>query len=181
MYPVLRTFKELWMARNASELPLTGTHVSHHMCWPWDLDMWIELNNGRTLTLFDLGRITLAKRTGITRVLFQNKWGLTMAGASVRYRRRIRMFDRFEMRSRAIAWDARFVYLEQSMWRRGECANHVLFRSAVTSPDGIVPPQKVIEALGLDMPSPPIPDWVQAWIDADNERPWPPMDESPED
>lgn len=181
MYPVLRMFKELWVARNAPELPLTGTHVSHHMCWPWDIDMWMELNNGRTLTLYDLGRIPLAKRTGLMRVLRANKWGLTMAGASVRYRRRVRMFDRFEMRSRAIAWDARFIYLEQSMWRHGECANHALYRSAVTSSDGIVPPEKVIEALGLDMPSPPIPDWVQAWIDADSERPWPPMEARPED
>ena len=54
MYPFLRMVKETWANRNAPPLGLTGTHVSHHICWPWDLDIWMELNNGRTLTLYDL-------------------------------------------------------------------------------------------------------------------------------
>ena len=81
---------------------MTGTHVSHHYCLPWDIDLWRELNNGRTLTLYDLGRIPLAGRVGLIKVLRRERWGLTMAGASVRYRRRIRVFDRIEMRSRLV-------------------------------------------------------------------------------
>ena len=51
--------------RRLPPLPVLGTHVSHHRCWPWDLDPWVELNNGRTLTLYDLGRIPMAQRTGL--------------------------------------------------------------------------------------------------------------------
>ena len=65
MYPVIRMAKEIVKFRNAPALPITGTHVSQHICWPWDIDLWMELNNGRTLTLFDLGRIPLAIRTGL--------------------------------------------------------------------------------------------------------------------
>ena len=54
MYPFLRTVKELIKYRNAMRLPIGGVHVSHHICWPWDLDMWGELNNGWTLSIFDL-------------------------------------------------------------------------------------------------------------------------------
>lgn len=176
MYPFVRMAWQLWLCRKAPPLPVTGTHVSRHMCLPWDIDMWLELNNGRTLTLYDLGRFPLAWRTGLWRALRRHRWGLTMAGASVRYRRRIRMFETVEMRSRAIAWDARFFYLEQSMWKRdGDCAGHVLYRSAVTGPDGIVPPARVAAALGLPPEPPPMPGWVAAWIAADAERPWPPM------
>ena len=32
----------------------------------------MELNNGRTLTLFDLGRIPMARRMGLDKVLAQN-------------------------------------------------------------------------------------------------------------
>jgi acyl-CoA thioesterase FadM len=179
MYPFARMVKELVRHRNAAALPPGGTHVSHHRCWPWDIDMWMELNNGRTLTLFDLGRIPLAARTGLVAALRANGWGLTMAGVSVRYRRRIRTFERFEMRSRALCWDDRFVYIEQAMFKAdGECANHVLYRSAVTGRDGIVPPAQVMQAMGNDMPSPPVPDWVAAWIAADARRPWPPMQDA---
>lgn len=175
MYPFLRLAKETFVFRNAPALPITGTHVSSHICWPWDLDPWVELNNGRTLTLYDLGRIPLAQRTGLFDVLRRKRWGITVAGSSVRYRRRIRAFERFEMRSRCVGWDGRFLYMDQSMWRAGECTSQVLIRSAFTGPNGIVPPAEVLAAMGQPQESPDLPGWIRAWIDADAERPWPPV------
>lgn len=175
MYPFLRLVKEFHVHRNAPDLPLTGVHVSRHICWPWDLDLWMELNNGRTLTLLDLGRLPLAKRVGLLATLKAQGWGLTMAGVTVRYRRRVRVFQRFEIRSRCVGWDHRFIYIEQGMWRHGDCANHALYRSAVTDKAGIVPPERVMAAMGVKGTSPPLPDWVTAWIAAEAQRPWPPM------
>jgi acyl-CoA thioesterase FadM len=174
MYPFLRMAKELWKFRNAPALPILGAHVSTHMCWPWDLDPWVELNNGRTLTLYDLGRIPLGNRTGLRRVLMANGWGLTVAGNTVRYRRRVRAFDRVTIHSRCIGWDNRFLYIEQSMWKGGDCTSHQIVRSAVTSQDGIVAPERVLAALGEPTQSPPLPDFVQGWIDAEARRLWPP-------
>ena len=176
MHPIVRLIKEFVKFRNAPPLGLTETHVSHHICWPWDLDLWLELNNGRTLTLFDLGRMPLAKRTGLIALLRRNRWGLTMAGASVRYRKRVRMFDRVEMRSRAVCWDEKFIYLEQSMWRDGEATSHILYRAAVTGRSGMVPIADVVAGMDAPIDTPTIPDWVAAWIEAEATRPWPPVD-----
>lgn len=176
MYPFMRMIKDLIKFRKAPMLPLTGTHVSTHRCWPSDIDMWAELNNGRTLTLLDLGRIPLARRIGLISVLRQQKWGMTMAGVTVRYRRRITTFEKFEMRSRVIYWDQRFIYIEQSMWKQnGDCANHALYRTAVTDANGIVSPERVMAAMKKAVPTPEVPHWVQNWIAAENTRPWPPM------
>ncbi len=174
MYPFFRFAKEMVKFRNAPALGICDTHISHHRCWPWDLDPWIELNNGRTLTLYDLGRIPMATRTGLITVLRQNRWGITVAGNTTRYRRRIRAFERFELRSRCLGWDARFLYTEQAMWKGAECANHILIRSAITSAQGIVPPAQVLRAMGQPEESPELPGWVQAWIAAEAERAWPP-------
>lgn len=175
MYPFIRMAKEMIVSYRQPPLDMGEVHVSHHICWPWDLDIWMELNNGRTLTLYDLGRIPLAKRSGLIGALARNRWGLTMAGASVMYRKRVRMFDRFEVRSRALGWDDKFIYLEQSMWRGETCTSHILYRSAVTDKNGIVAPSRVLDALGTDAVSPPLPDWVTGWIEADKHRPWPPQ------
>ncbi|MBN2630283.1 MAG: thioesterase family protein [Rhodobacteraceae bacterium] len=175
MYPYVRMFKELFKFRNAPPLGLFDTHVSHHVCWPWDIDPWMELNNGRTLTLYDLGRIPLGQRMGLHKRLAANGWGLTVAGNTTRYRRRVQMFNRVEMRSRVIGWDARFLYIEQSMWRQGDCTSHILIRSAITSKAGIVPPSDMAQAMGHDPQSPALPDWVQNWIAAEASRPWPPQ------
>ncbi len=174
MYPLLRMAKEFWVHRDAPPLGILDTHVSHHLCWPWDLDIWFELNNGRSLTLYDLGRIPLARRTGLIGALRANGWGLTMAGATVRWRRRTRVFERLEMRSRCVGWDDRFIYIEQSMWHGAEAKSSVLYRAAVTGRDGIVPTALVLAALPRPAPPPELPAHVRAWIAADAERPWPP-------
>jgi acyl-CoA thioesterase FadM len=179
MFPFFRLAKDILRARNLDPLAVTETHISHHRCLPWDLDLMAELNNGRALTLYDLGRLVLAKRVGLIRSLMDNKWGLTMAGSSVRYRRRIRNLEKFETRSRLVCWDDRFFYLEQSMWKTdGACASHVLYRAAVTDKNGIVSPDRVKAAMGINVDSPPMPDWVSNWCDAEATRPWPPMQDS---
>jgi acyl-CoA thioesterase FadM len=174
MYPFLRMFKEMARARRMPPLGLFDTHVSHHMCWPWDLDPWVELNNGRTLTLYDLGRLPLGLRTGIHRHLSAHGWGLTVAGSSVRYRRRVTMFTRFTTHTRCLGWDERFLYTQQSMWMGEECASQVLIRSAIVGKSGIVPPAELAKAAGVSTVSPDLPDWVKAWIAAEAARPWPP-------
>ncbi len=177
MFPFIRLALEYNRTRKLPALTeLTDTHVSEHMCLPWDLDGFLELNNGRALTLFDIGRLGMAKRTGLIDVLKRQRWGLTMAGSSVRYRQRIRGFERFTVKSRAVCWDDKFTYIEQSMWKRdGSCANHVLYRAAATDRNGIVAPERVLAALGKDATSPPFPDWIANWCAAEATRPWPPM------
>lgn len=175
MYPVIRMMKEILIAHRRPPMGILEVNETHHICWPWDIDIFMELNNGRTLTLYDLGRIPMAIRMGFTKALKQEKLGLTIAGSSVRYRRRIRMFQRFTMKSRVIGWDHRFMYIDQSMWRNGECTGQALLRSALTDKNGIVAPQKFCAAVGADPESPQLPDWVQAWIAAEDTRVWPPV------
>jgi acyl-CoA thioesterase FadM len=47
----------------------------------------MELNNGRTLTMMDLGRVVMFQRMGLTEVMRRKGWAGTIAGASIRYRR----------------------------------------------------------------------------------------------
>lgn len=176
MYPIVRVIKEVVKARRMPDLHPLGHHVSHHRCWPQDIDYYLEMNNGRILTILDLGRTGLAQRVGLLRALRENGWGLTIAGASIRYRKRIRPFVKFRIVSKAVGWSDRFFYIEQTIWIGDECAVQALFRSAVTDKNGIINPARVFAAVGLDQPSPEKPAWVQAWIDADNTRTWPPAD-----
>jgi acyl-CoA thioesterase FadM len=174
VYPLFRFAAETARARRLPRLGLGETHVSRHTCLPWDLDPWRELNNGGTLTLYDLGRIALMVRTGVDATLRSAGWGIAVAGASVRYRRRVRALDRIGMRSRLAGRCARFFYFEQAMWRAGEAASGLLVRSAVTGDAGIVATDAVMAAHGAPDWRPALPAWIGAWIDAEAARPWPP-------
>ena len=174
MYPYLRFATSLLRAGRQPPLPVGRVHVSIHRVRLTDIDVWGEMNNGRILTVFELGRVEMFRRHGFFGVMRRNGWAGTIAGASVRYRRRMRLFDRLEMRSRILGWDERFSYAEQSLWRGGEATAHALFRMAVTDRAGMVPSDRFAAALGQSA-SPGLPDWVLAWAEADALRPWPPM------
>ncbi len=174
MYPYLRMWNEMRKFRRAPKLGLLDSHISTHRVWPQDLDPWRELNNGRTLTLFDLGRIPMSVRMGFDRVARANGWGITVAGNSVRYRKRVTLFQVLTQKCRVLGWDQRFIYMEQTFWRGGECTAAMLLRSGFTSKAGLVNPGEVAQALGHAPKSPDLPGWVQAWIAADADRPWPP-------
>lgn len=185
MYPFVRLAFQAWRHRADPPLGLMDVHESRHLCWPWDLDLWLELNNGRTLTLYDLGRIPWSNRLGFSALLRARGWQVAVAGASVRWRRRVHLLDRLSMRTRALGWDERFLYSEQSLWlgsgrSAGECASHVLIRSAITGGRasgrrGIVPPEEAARALGWQGPAPELPPFAREWIRAEALRPWPPM------
>ncbi|GGE52179.1 acyl-CoA thioesterase [Actibacterium pelagium] len=174
MYPIIRFAKEILKQRRAQKLGLFDTHVSKHICWPWDIDIWMELNNGRTLTLFDMGRFGLFTRQRMLKAMMDQGWSGTVAGSTVRYRRRIRAFDRFEMRTRILGWDDKFIYIEQGIWRGEDCANHLLLRTAITDKNGLVRTNVVADRLLDGAVSPLLPDWVRAWVRAEAQRPWPP-------
>jgi acyl-CoA thioesterase FadM len=174
VYPLVRFWLEMARARRLPPLALDGVHHSRHTCLPWDIDLWRELNNGRTLTLYDLGRVALMRRKGVTAALRREGWGAAVAGASVRYRRRVRALERFEVRSRIAGRCRRFFYVHQSMWREGEALSAVLIRMAMTGERGIVPPEDVLAAVGAPDWRPALPPWIEAWIEAEAARPWPP-------
>lgn len=143
--------------------------------WLNDLDMFLELSNGRQLMLYDLGRTKFAARIGLLRALRREGWGLAVAGSFIRYRKRLTLFQTFEMRTRFVGRDGRFLLLEQAMWRGETCHSHLLIRTVVTGPDGVVDPSDVADALGYPRDiAQQLPDWVHGMLTAESGRPWPP-------
>ncbi len=174
MYPFARFALQVMRARRMAPIGVLDVHVSRHLCLPWDLDGFGELNNGRVLTLYDLGRFGLGARIGLLAALRRRRWGLAVAGASIRYRRRITVLARIEMRTRVAGWDERFFYLIQSMWVDGECCSQALLRTAVVARGRAVPSGEVAVEMGHAGAAPGLPGWVADWIAAEGARPWPP-------
>lgn len=175
MYPYLRAGLAAWQAKRDPSASILSTAATYHRAWPWDTDMYGELNNGRILTLGELGRWGLAKRIGLLEALKRRKAAMAIAGASVRYRRRIPVFARYRIETRCLGWDERFFYLDVSMWMGDMACNQVLLRAAFVNKGGVIPPTELAPELGHSGPSPVLPDWVEAWKSAEATRPWPPI------
>ncbi|MEM7526358.1 MAG: acyl-CoA thioesterase [Pseudomonadota bacterium] len=177
MYPYLRLALTVFQAARAPAIAPGGATIIKTRCWPWDADPFLELNNGRHLTLFDLGRFAFGMRFGLLPVLRQRRWSLVVGGSTTQYRRRIRLFERFEILTRCLARDEKWFYFEQITLSRGKPCSAAFVRTAVVAgPKGTVPTQEVMTALGQDHWYGTLPDWASALETADRSRPWPPID-----
>ena len=175
MFPFFRFFLAMIRQLGKPRLGPDETFTTYHWIMPWDIDVFGELNNGRTLTIFDLNRLPFGLRTGLVDVIRKKGWAMTMAGVSVRFRKRIKMFNRVRITCRVVGRDERFFYMNQTMWLGDEPAHNALYRGVVYSKkDGIVPTQEIGEALEQPDWAPDMPQWVQNWIDAEATRAWPP-------
>ena len=174
MYPLGRLIQTTIRAVRSPSLNADDEGVMHFRCMPWDIDMFMEMNNGRILTLYDLGRFDLSIRTGLAKVLKEKNWGLVVASSTIRYRRRIRVFDRVTMHTRLAGFDGRWVYIQQSMWVKGQPASSVLLRTGVTEGGKVIDSARVRQSMNLPEGSYEPTGWVKEWIETEDDRPWPP-------
>ena len=143
-------------------------------CRPWYVDMFLEVNNGRILTLYDLGRFDYSIRVGLAKILKDKRWGLVVAGSSVRYRRRVRMFDKVTIRTQVVGFDKQWIYVVQSMWVNEIPTSSVVLRTGITNQGKVMPADDVLKALNIDGWRPEPNGWVKDWIHSEDNRVWPP-------
>jgi acyl-CoA thioesterase FadM len=81
--------------------------------WPHDLDPSLHMNNGRYLTLMDLGRLDVMARSGLLRAAWRHGWTPIASGIQIRYRRELRLWQSFRIETRLVAWQTHLVVMEQ--------------------------------------------------------------------
>jgi acyl-CoA thioesterase FadM len=170
MYPYLRLVAVVVGAWRRPRLDFGEEGVLRLRVWPTDIDVYPEVNNGRHLTLMDLGRFDFALRSGLMRIAHARRWGFVVAGASIRFRHRLRPLRRFTLHTRLVGRDERWFYFQQLLRRDGRVSSSALVRVALTRRGGLVPTAEVMEALGAPGWGPELPDWVSSWIAADEQR-----------
>lgn len=87
MYPFFRLIKSVVQGVFGKRIDLTDVAELSFWIRPYDMDWLLELNNGRILTLCDMGWIHLAMKVGLGKPCLRQKWGVVVAGTSVQYRK----------------------------------------------------------------------------------------------
>ena len=81
----------------------------------------------------------------------------------IRYRREIKSFERFMLRSRVVGWDEKWFYFEHR-FEKGEVPAGVAYvRGIFRTREGAVPTENVLALIGSPPGSPMLPDAVQRW------------------
>jgi acyl-CoA thioesterase FadM len=130
-----------------------------------DCDWYGHINNGRYLSLMDLGRIDLVVRCGFYDACREHGWKPVAAGATIRFRRELRWRMRYELVTRCVGWGDGWWFFEQVFERPdGTLAARAYAKIAMLDATGSrVAPERVMEELGLDPTSPEVPEDVRIW------------------
>ena len=79
-----------------------------------DLDFMLHMNNARYLRECDFGRISFLFQCGLYRQCLElGGEPIVLASSTIRYRRSLRLFQRFVLETRLVYWDENAAYLEQ--------------------------------------------------------------------
>lgn len=163
MFPFLRLGKVVATARSRPALgPLEDSVITMRV-WPGDLDQNRHLNNGRYLTMMDIGRFDLVSRTGLMTHLLKNRWYPVVTAATIRFRRPIDAFQSYQLRTRILAWDEEAFFIEQRFERDGNVHAVAVIRGLFLGREGKVPTARLVSLVAPSAVSPPLPEWVATW------------------
>lgn len=131
--------------------------------WPTDLDLNLHMNNGRFLSVMDVGRMDLFARSGLLLPALRRGWFPILGEAKIRFLRPLAPFARFNLRTRILAWDEKWIYMEQIFERSGEIAAVAYVRGLFRGKGGNVAPSDIAALRNHAIASPEPPDVVRRW------------------
>ena len=162
MYPLLRLIRVVVKSQFQEKLSFDNDYRDkvNLIVLPQDIDPFMELNNGRYVTLLDLGRYSLGARVNMGSFLKRNKWSLTIVGTYNEYRHRLRLFQRFILQTKILGYDEKWFYFFQKVERNGKTHMASVVKFAYTSKKGLVLPKEVVSAMGINYEPNSLPSWI---------------------
>jgi acyl-CoA thioesterase FadM len=168
-------FRVLWLFITAPfrariEAPFGVSRLGFRV-WPLDLDTNLHLNNGRYMTIADLGRADLLLKSGLWKAVLKEGLLPMLSGGAIRYRRELRPFQRFTLESRIVCWRATAFVMEHRFVAPGpdgEATTYAisLVRGGLYSKKDrtFVPAARLMEMAGYSGPSPEIGPDIEAFL-----------------
>ena len=163
MYPLLRLIRVVVKSQFKKKLSFDNDYTDsiNLIVLPQDIDPFMELNNGRYVTLLDLGRFSLGAKVNMVSFLKRNNWSLTIIGTYNEYRYRLRLFQRFILKTKIIGYDEKWFYFFQKVERNGKTHMASIVKFAYTSKKGLVSTKEVITAMDIEYDPNSLPSWIK--------------------
>ncbi|MEM7000073.1 MAG: thioesterase family protein [Pseudomonadota bacterium] len=163
-----RLLLALWSGARAERLPHDALFIKRFRVWPHDLDAFGHMNNGRYLQIMDVARAEWMVRTGVFSEMRKHRWTALLGGGMNRFRRHLKLGQRYEVRTHLICWDQRWFYFEHRFVDAQTRVIAVGFsQAALRDVRGWVGADRVADAVAPGASSPRMPAYLAQWLQAD--------------
>jgi acyl-CoA thioesterase FadM len=124
---------------------------------PNDIDV-SKISNDRYIALMDLGRMDIVFRSGLLKLMLKNKWGPVVTFDTIRFRYPLKVFQRYQLKTRIVWWDDTTFYFKQSFERKGRVVATGYVCGGPFGTNGQVPPQEILDQIGRSVTKPSQPE-----------------------
>ncbi len=165
----LRLLLALWSGSRADRLQHNRLFKKAFRVWPHDLDAFGHMNNGRYLQIMDVARAEWMVRTGVFGSMRTQGWSAVLGGGVTRFRRSLKLWQRYEVRTRLMCWDERWFYFEHTFVDPDDHAIAVgVSRAALRRTGGWVHTDEIVDQVAPGANSPTAPDYLHQWLSLDD-------------
>jgi len=139
--------------------------------WPGDIDILFHVNNGVYLSMLDAARVEMLLRTGAFGRMRKRRLYPVVQAQTIRYRRSLRLCERFEIETRIIGWDEQAFLLTHAFSRGDEVVAEAVVRwRFLKRGGGKATSAEVLDLFETPGPSPELPPFVAAWNEEQRTR-----------
>ena len=145
-------------------VPVLGPCLTPYICLLTDLDVLRHMNNGTYFSLLDLARVDLMNRAGVGSKLAQQGWYPVVVAETMRFRKSLKLFDRFHVETVVLGWDEKAFLLQQRFLKGHVCVAEAVVRARfLKKSGGSVTPKEILQLANWTSESPQLPEWIQNW------------------
>jgi acyl-CoA thioesterase FadM len=123
------------------------------------------MNNGIYLTLMDVARFDMLKRSGAWKACKKEHIHPVVVGETISFRKSLKLGQKFSVETGVIGWnDVAFFVRQRFVVEQEIYAEAVVRLRFLKSPKGTPTPEEVLQVMGgWNATRPALPDWISDW------------------
>ncbi len=138
---------------------------------PNDLDLNMHMNNGRYLTIMDLGRFDYMSQVGILTPAIKRKWLPVLGAVQMTFLRPLKPFKKFQLITQIEYWDEKWFVMKQKFVIHDKLIAVGRIRGQMRGPNGLVKPEEILALVDSKEPSPQLNDELKKWLESLEKKP----------
>lgn len=146
--------------------PLDETTMTVHV-WPNDLDYNFHMNNGRYLTIMDLGRTHYLAKSGLMKAVLKRKWLPILGSAKIHFIRPLNCFNKIHLKTRLAYWDEKWIYMEQHFYHKNQLMATAIIKALFVCKGQKISPDELLKIVPNPPQRPAPAEKLVKWIEAE--------------
>ncbi len=163
----IRLFRVIFHAFFRPKISFYDVSEVKFRVWLNDIDLNLHLTNSRYLSVMDLGRTDFLIRSGLGQYFLKNRWQAVLGSASLRFRRSLRPFQAYKLKTQIVGLDEKWAYIEQRFESEEGLVAYGIVRGIFTVKGKSIPIKDVLQTLGLPGDLPALREDLVHWNEMD--------------